>query len=78
MLSEDQAQCCGLPVSHMVMSAASGAWPLVLTKWTLLCVQPLIDLDEEYPEGTLCWLETPVNPYGESRDIQFCASLPLS
>jgi len=28
---------------------------------------PLIDLDDEYQAGDLCWLETPVNPLGESR-----------
>ncbi len=27
----------------------------------------VIDLDAEYKPGDLCWLETPVNPYGESR-----------
>lgn len=37
--------------------------------------QPLIDLDDNYPEGTLCWLETPVNPTGESRDMQHCKVL---
>ncbi|KAK2466138.1 hypothetical protein APHAL10511_001780 [Amanita phalloides] len=33
----------------------------------------LIDLDDEYRPGDLCWLETPVNPVGESRDIQYYA-----
>ena len=28
---------------------------------------PVIDLDDEYQEGDLCWLETPVNPMGVSR-----------
>ena len=28
---------------------------------------PIIDLEDEYQEGDLCWLETPVNPTGESR-----------
>lgn len=28
---------------------------------------PIIDLDDEYQEGDLCWLETPVNPTGVSR-----------
>lgn len=27
----------------------------------------IIDLDDEYQPGDLCWLETPVNPTGESR-----------
>ena len=27
----------------------------------------IIDLDEDYQEGDLCWVETPVNPTGESR-----------
>ncbi|KAE9410373.1 cystathionine gamma-synthase [Gymnopus androsaceus JB14] len=33
----------------------------------------LIDLDDEYKPGDLCWVETPVNPTGESRDIQYYA-----
>ncbi|KAF9263503.1 cystathionine gamma-synthase [Marasmius fiardii PR-910] len=33
----------------------------------------LIDLDDEYQPGDLCWLETPVNPTGESRDIKYYA-----
>ncbi|KAF8812346.1 cystathionine gamma-synthase [Phlegmacium glaucopus] len=33
----------------------------------------VIDLDSEYRPGDLCWLETPVNPTGESRDIQYYA-----
>ena len=27
----------------------------------------IIDLDDEYKPGDLCWLETPLNPTGESR-----------
>lgn len=27
----------------------------------------VVDLDEDYQEGDLCWLETPLNPTGESR-----------
>lgn len=27
----------------------------------------IIDLDDEYKPGDLCWLETPLNPKGESR-----------
>jgi cystathionine beta-lyase/cystathionine gamma-synthase len=34
----------------------------------------IIDLDDEYQEGDLCWLETPLNPTGESRDIQYYAN----
>ncbi|KAH9482934.1 putative trans-sulfuration enzyme [Psilocybe cubensis] len=33
----------------------------------------LIDLDADYRPGDLCWLETPLNPTGESRDIQYYA-----
>ncbi|KAG6885209.1 hypothetical protein C0993_004891, partial [Termitomyces sp. T159_Od127] len=33
----------------------------------------VIDLDDEYQPGDLCWLETPLNPTGESRDIQYYA-----
>ncbi|KAG7097068.1 hypothetical protein E1B28_004455 [Marasmius oreades] len=33
----------------------------------------LIDLDDEYQPGDLCWLETPINPTGESRDIKYYA-----
>ncbi|KAJ7667925.1 Cys/Met metabolism PLP-dependent enzyme-domain-containing protein [Mycena polygramma] len=31
----------------------------------------IIKLDDEYERGDLCWLETPLNPTGESRDIQY-------
>ncbi|KAF4602184.1 hypothetical protein EYR40_005388 [Pleurotus pulmonarius] len=34
---------------------------------------PIIDLDDEYQPGDLCWLETPLNPTGESRDIKYYA-----
>ena len=27
----------------------------------------LIDLDDEYKPGDLCWVETPLNPTGEAR-----------
>lgn len=27
----------------------------------------VIDLDDEYQPGDLCWLETPLNPTGEAR-----------
>jgi cystathionine beta-lyase/cystathionine gamma-synthase len=33
----------------------------------------VIDLDAPYRAGDLCWLETPLNPTGESRDIQYYA-----
>ncbi|KAF7983441.1 hypothetical protein HWV62_21704 [Athelia sp. TMB] len=37
----------------------------------------VIALDDDYPTGdgnrVLCWLETPLNPTGESRDIQYYA-----
>lgn len=33
----------------------------------------LIDIDDEYKPGDICWLETPVNPYGDSRDIRYYA-----
>ncbi|KAF9055206.1 cystathionine gamma-synthase [Hymenopellis radicata] len=33
----------------------------------------LIDLDDEFRPGDLCWVETPLNPTGESRDIQYYA-----
>ncbi|KAK0498754.1 Cys/Met metabolism PLP-dependent enzyme-domain-containing protein [Armillaria luteobubalina] len=33
----------------------------------------LIDLDDEFQPGDLCWLETPLNPSGESRDIKYYA-----
>lgn len=31
---------------------------------------PIIDLEDEYREGDLCWLETPVNPTGVSRCVK--------
>ncbi|KAJ7744539.1 Cys/Met metabolism PLP-dependent enzyme-domain-containing protein [Mycena maculata] len=33
----------------------------------------IIKLDDEFENGDLCWLETPLNPSGESRDIQYYA-----
>ncbi|KAJ6515992.1 Cys/Met metabolism PLP-dependent enzyme-domain-containing protein [Mycena sanguinolenta] len=33
----------------------------------------VIKLDDEFESGDLCWLETPLNPTGESRDIQYYA-----
>ncbi|KAJ8581399.1 cystathionine gamma-synthase [Rhizopogon salebrosus TDB-379] len=34
---------------------------------------PLIDLDDEFQEGDICWLESPLNPMGVSRDIKYYA-----
>ncbi|KIJ69056.1 hypothetical protein HYDPIDRAFT_105627 [Hydnomerulius pinastri MD-312] len=34
---------------------------------------PIISLDDEFQEGDLCWLESPLNPTGESRDIKYYA-----
>ncbi|KAF8592776.1 cystathionine gamma-synthase [Ramaria rubella] len=34
---------------------------------------PVIDLDDEYQEGDMAWVETPLNPTGEARDIQHYA-----
>ncbi|TRM68035.1 Cys/Met metabolism PLP-dependent enzyme-domain-containing protein [Schizophyllum amplum] len=36
-------------------------------------VVPSIGLDDEYEPGDMCWLETPLNPTGEARDIQHYA-----
>jgi cystathionine gamma-synthase len=33
----------------------------------------LIDIDDEFAEGDLCWLETPLNPTGESRQVLILA-----
>ncbi|KAK1236735.1 hypothetical protein PQX77_000091 [Marasmius sp. AFHP31] len=33
----------------------------------------LVDIDDDYQLGDLCWIETPVNPTGESRDIKYYA-----
>jgi hypothetical protein len=30
---------------------------------------PLIDLDDEFQEGDICWLESPLNPMGVSRQV---------
>ncbi|KAI6028472.1 cystathionine gamma-synthase [Pisolithus orientalis] len=35
---------------------------------------PIIGLDDNFQEGDLCWLETPLNPTGESRDIKYYAN----
>ncbi|KII94743.1 hypothetical protein PLICRDRAFT_148897 [Plicaturopsis crispa FD-325 SS-3] len=33
----------------------------------------VIDLDDEFQEGDVAWVETPLNPTGESRDIKYYA-----
>ncbi|PSS37311.1 hypothetical protein PHLCEN_2v788 [Hermanssonia centrifuga] len=33
----------------------------------------IIGIDDEYKPGDLCWLETPLNPTGEARDIKYYA-----
>jgi len=33
----------------------------------------IIDIDDEFRAGDVCWVETPMNPTGESRDIQYYA-----
>ncbi|KAL5488002.1 hypothetical protein ACEPAI_6110 [Sanghuangporus weigelae] len=33
----------------------------------------IINIDDDFEEGTLCWLETPLNPKGEARNIRFYA-----
>jgi cystathionine gamma-synthase len=37
----------------------------------------LIDIDDEFQHGDLCWIETPVNPTGESTNIQYYADKVL-
>ncbi|KAI0832521.1 cystathionine gamma-synthase [Trametes gibbosa] len=34
---------------------------------------PLISIDDHFQPGDLCWLETPLNPTGEARDIKYYA-----
>ncbi|KAI0654776.1 cystathionine gamma-synthase [Cubamyces menziesii] len=34
---------------------------------------PVIGIDDEFQAGDLCWLETPLNPTGEARDIKYYA-----
>ena len=31
----------------------------------------MIDIDDEFQPGDLCWLETPLNPTGEARLVDF-------
>lgn len=30
---------------------------------------PMIDINDEFQPGDLCWLETPLNPTGEARHV---------
>jgi len=32
---------------------------------------PVIDLDDDFQDGDIAWVETPLNPTGEARDIQY-------
>ncbi|KAI9000918.1 cystathionine gamma-synthase [Trametes punicea] len=34
---------------------------------------PVISIDDDFQAGDLCWLETPLNPTGEARDIKYYA-----
>ncbi|PIL37243.1 hypothetical protein GSI_00936 [Ganoderma sinense ZZ0214-1] len=34
---------------------------------------PIIAIDDDFQPGDLCWLETPLNPTGEARDIKYYA-----
>ncbi|KAI1796290.1 cystathionine gamma-synthase [Ganoderma leucocontextum] len=34
---------------------------------------PIIGIDDDFQPGDLCWLETPLNPTGEARDIKYYA-----
>lgn len=33
----------------------------------------VIDIDDEFRDGDLCWIETPINPTGESKSIKYYA-----
>jgi len=37
----------------------------------------VIDIDDEFEDGDICWVETPMNPTGESRNIQYYADKVL-
>jgi cystathionine gamma-synthase len=37
----------------------------------------VVDIDDEFRDGDLCWIETPVNPTGESRSIKYYADKVL-
>ncbi|KAM5534316.1 hypothetical protein V8D89_012044 [Ganoderma adspersum] len=34
---------------------------------------PIVGIDDDFQPGDLCWLETPLNPTGEARDIKYYA-----
>ena len=34
---------------------------------------PIIGIDDDFQPGDLCWLETPLNPTGEARDMKYYA-----
>jgi cystathionine gamma-synthase len=34
---------------------------------------PLISLEDDFKEGDIVWLETPMNPTGEAKDIRYYA-----
>lgn len=33
----------------------------------------IIDIDDDFEKGDLCWIETPLNPTGEVRNIGYYA-----
>ncbi|QRV93284.1 Cys/Met metabolism PLP-dependent enzyme [Ceratobasidium sp. AG-Ba] len=33
----------------------------------------LIDIDDQFEEGDICWIETPLNPTGEARNLKYYA-----
>ena len=37
----------------------------------------IVDIDDEFRNGDVCWIETPGNPTGESRNIQYYADKVL-
>jgi len=37
----------------------------------------LVDIDDEFRDGDLCWIETPINPTGESKSIKYYADKVL-
>lgn len=34
---------------------------------------PIVDLDDDFLEGDIAWVETPLNPTGEARNIKLYA-----
>lgn len=57
-----------------VVRHALAATAVPLTLW--LPSQKVIKLDDPFPSGVrlMCWVETPLNPTGESRSIAYCES----